>query len=62
MKVKEILKILSKDGWYVARTRGSHKQLKHSVKRGLVTVAGKPNDDLAKGTQNNIFKQARIEK
>ncbi|MCP4288770.1 MAG: type II toxin-antitoxin system HicA family toxin [Gammaproteobacteria bacterium] len=62
MKVKELIKMLENDGWYLARTRGSHRQFKHSSKRGLVTVAGKPNDDLAPGTQNSIFKQAGFKK
>jgi len=62
MKVKELIKLLEKDGWYLARNRGSHRQFKHSNKRGLVTVAGKPNDDLAPGTQNSIFKQAGFNK
>lgn len=61
MKVREILKIIESDGWYLARTRGSHRQFKHPTKSGLVTVAGKPGDDLAPGTQKSIFKQAQID-
>jgi predicted RNA binding protein YcfA (HicA-like mRNA interferase family) len=41
MKVKEILKLLEENGWYVARTKGSHRQLKHSDKSGTVTLSGK---------------------
>jgi predicted RNA binding protein YcfA (HicA-like mRNA interferase family) len=46
--------------WYLDRTRGSHRQYKHSTKRGLVTIAGKPSDDLAPGTLNSILKQAGL--
>ena len=60
MKVREILELIEADGWYLDRTRGSHRQFKHASKRGLVTVAGKPNDDLAPGTQNSILKQAGL--
>ena len=60
MKVKEIIKIIEKDGWYLVRTRGSHRQYKHDVKKGLVTVPGKLSDDLAIGTQNSILKQAKL--
>jgi predicted RNA binding protein YcfA (HicA-like mRNA interferase family) len=60
MKVREILAMLERDGWYLARTRGSHRQLKHPTKKGLVTVAGKPNDDVAPGTLNSIVKQAGL--
>ena len=34
------------------------RQYKHPQKRGLVTVAGKPRDDVTPGTQNSILKQA----
>ncbi len=52
--------MLEEDRWYIVRTRGSHRQYKHPTKKGLVTIAGKPSDDLAKGTLNSILKQAGI--
>lgn len=60
MKVREIIRMIEADGWYLARTRGSHRQYRHREKKGLVTVPGKPNDDLAPGTQNSILKQAQL--
>lgn len=60
MKVSEILILLKADGWYLAATRGSHRQFKHPVKSGRVTVPGKPSDDLAPGTLSSIFKQAQL--
>ena len=60
MKVAEILVLLKKDGWYLAASKGSHRQFKHMLKSGRVTVAGKPSDDLAPGTLNSIFKQAKL--
>ena len=60
MKVREIIKLIETDGWYLDRTRGSHRQYKHPTKPGLVTVPGKPGDDLAPGTQNSILKQAEL--
>jgi predicted RNA binding protein YcfA (HicA-like mRNA interferase family) len=60
VKVRDIIKLIENDGWYLDRTRGSHRQYKHSTKGGLVTVPGKPSDDLAPGTQNSIFKQAGL--
>lgn len=60
MKVREVLRILEQDGWYLDRTRGSHRQFKHPSKIGLVTVPGKPNDDLAPSTLNSILKQAGL--
>jgi len=40
--------------------RGSHRQLKHPTKSGVVTVPGKPNDDLAPGTLLSIWEQAQL--
>ena len=58
MKIRDVVKFLERDGWYLSRQRGSHRQYKHPKKPGLVTIAGKPSDDLAPGTLNSIFKQA----
>jgi predicted RNA binding protein YcfA (HicA-like mRNA interferase family) len=60
LKVRDALKRIEENGWYLARTRGSHRQFKHPSKPGLVTVAGKPSDDLAPGTANSILKQAGL--
>jgi predicted RNA binding protein YcfA (HicA-like mRNA interferase family) len=62
VKVRELIKVLEEDGWYQARTRGSHRQFKHSTKTGTVTVAGKANVDIPRGTLNNILKQAGLKK
>lgn len=58
MKVKEIVKIIEREGRYLKRTKGSHRQYKHNEKKSLVTVSGHFNDDIAIGTLRNIFKQA----
>ena len=60
MKVSEILRKLKDDGWVIERTRGSHRQLKHPVKSGTVTVSGKPGIDLPPGTLNSILQQAGL--
>ncbi len=58
MKVRDVIKRLEKAGWYPVRTKGSHRQYRHDEHEGLVTVSGKPGDDVAPGTLNNIRKQA----
>ena len=60
MKVKEMIKLIEDNGWFQVRQRGSHRQFNHHIKRGTVTVAGKPNDDLAKGTEKSILRQAEL--
>lgn len=60
MKVADVLRLLHQDGWTLVAQRGSHRQFKHAGKRGRLTVAGKPSDDLAQGTLNSILKQAEL--
>jgi len=54
--------MIEADGWYLVSTRGSHRQYKHAVKPGRVTIAGHPNHDLSPGTLNSILKQAGLKK
>jgi predicted RNA binding protein YcfA (HicA-like mRNA interferase family) len=60
MKVRDAIRLIESDGWRLVATRGSHRQYKHPLKSGRVTVAGKPSDDLAPGTLNSILKQAGL--
>jgi len=60
VKVRDAIKLIEADGWYLDRTRGSHRQYKHRSKHGLVTIAGKPGDELAPGTQNSMLKQGGL--
>jgi predicted RNA binding protein YcfA (HicA-like mRNA interferase family) len=59
-KIRDVIKRLEDDGWYIEAVRGSHRQFKHPVKAGRVTVAGKSSDDLAPGTYNSILKQSGL--
>jgi len=54
MKVRDIIKMIENDGLYLVKTRGSHRQYKHLIKKGRVTVAGKLGDDLGLDTLNNV--------
>lgn len=60
MKVREVLRLLEKNGWFLSRTKGSHRQFKHEVKPGTVTVSGKESLDIPPGTLNSILKQAGL--
>jgi len=62
MKVRDVLRLLRDDGWYLVVTEGSHRQFKHLTKPGRMTVPGKPNDDLPHGTLNSILKQAGLKR
>ena len=60
MKVRDVIKLIEADGWYLVTTKGSHRQYKHPDKPGRVTIAGHPRDELAQGTLNSVLKQAQL--
>ena len=59
-KVRDILELLRKDGWYLVAHEGSHRQFKHKVKKGKVTVNGKPHDNLSQFLLGSIKKQSGL--
>lgn len=60
-KVREMIKIIENDGWYLVAQSGSHKQYKHNTKKGRVTIPdhGK-NEDLDHKTVKSIMQQAGL--
>ena len=61
MKAKDVIRMIENDGWFLVRQKGSHKQYKHKIKRGLVTIsAHKLSVEIKPGTLNSIFKQAQL--
>ena len=62
MKVKEVIRLIEKDGWHLVRTRGSHRQFHHPIKAGTVTVSGKEGIDVPPGTLNSVLKQAGLKR
>jgi predicted RNA binding protein YcfA (HicA-like mRNA interferase family) len=60
MKVREVLRLIEADGWYLVGMRGDHRQYKHPTKPGRVTVSGHPRDDVHPKTLNSILTQAGL--
>lgn len=60
-KVSEIIRKLTDDGWYLYRHYGtSHRQYKHQVKKGKVTVNGKPSSEITCDLLKSIEKQSGL--
>ena len=57
-KVREVIELLEKDGWFLVTTKGDHRQFRHPTKPGKVTVNGKKSDVLSQFLLNSIWKQA----
>ena len=60
MKIRDAIKLVEKDGWRMVVQEGSHRQYKHQVKKGRVTIAGHPSMDLDPKTQGSILRQAGL--
>ena len=52
--------MIEKDGWFMVRQRGDHRQYHHQTKSGTVTISGKPGVDMPKGTLNSVLKQSGL--
>ena len=61
MKVRDIVRRLRQDGWYIDRIRGSHHHFKHARKPQVVTVPIHRGRDSGIKTVRSILKQAGIE-
>jgi predicted RNA binding protein YcfA (HicA-like mRNA interferase family) len=62
VKVRDVIKRIEADGWYLARVRGDHRHYKHPTKKGIVTISGHLGKDMPVGTLLSVFKQAQLEK
>lgn len=60
MKTQELIHLLEREGWLQVRVKGSHRQFRHKVKAGTVTVSGKANVDVPPGTLYSVLRQAGI--
>jgi len=51
---------LSKDGWYPVSQKGSHIKLKHDFKEGLIIFPNHGSQEMGKGLEKKILKDAGI--
>lgn len=59
MNSRQMIEIITDDGWYHVATVGSHHHYKHPTKKGKVTIPH-PKKDLPAGTVNKILQQAGL--
>lgn len=62
MKVRELVNLIEEDGWKQVRQKGSHRQYRHPVKSGTVTISGNSGIDVPPGTLNSVLKQAGLKR
>jgi len=60
MKIRDVIKLVEIDGWYLIGVEGSHRHYKHPIKKGRVTIAGHPGKDLHPKTLSSVLRQAGL--
>ena len=60
LKTSVVLRALLADGWVVVRQKGSHRQLKHPVKSGTVTLNGSPSSDIYGRELDSVQRQSGL--
>jgi mRNA interferase HicA len=60
MKCSELLRVLKKHGWYPVSQKGSHLKLVHPVKPGVIIFPNHGSQEIGKGTEKKILKDAGI--
>ncbi|MDE0941873.1 MAG: type II toxin-antitoxin system HicA family toxin [Alphaproteobacteria bacterium] len=56
---RDLIRMISADGWVHSKTVGSHHQFRHPIKPGKVTISH-PKKNMPSGTANSILKQAGL--
>lgn len=62
MKCSEFFRLLKKDGWYIISQRGSHVKMKHPTKQGTVIFPNHGSQELGKGLEFKLRKDAKLKK
>jgi len=60
MKVRQVLRRLLEAGWQQVRVRGSHRQLAHPSRPGVVTISGNESRDMPTGLLKSVEKQSGV--
>lgn len=55
-----MLRILKRDGWYSVSQKGSHIKMQHSTKKGQLIVPNHGSQELGKGLEKKLLKEAGI--
>jgi len=54
------MEVVEMNGWRIVGQVGSHRQYKHPSKKGKVTIAGHPSDEVPPKTLKSILQQAGL--
>jgi len=56
---KELIRIITNNGWYLVSIRGSHHKFRHKERPGIIVIPH-PRNIVSTGTASHIIKTAGI--
>jgi predicted RNA binding protein YcfA (HicA-like mRNA interferase family) len=60
MKCSELLRLLKRAGWIEERQKGSHIKMIHPEKEGFLIIPNHGSNEIGKGLEQKIKKQAGL--
>lgn len=62
MKCSQLFRLITKNGWYVVSQKGSHVKMRHATKKGTIIFPNHGSQEMGKGLEQKILKDAGIKK
>ncbi|MBZ9628798.1 type II toxin-antitoxin system HicA family toxin [Psychroflexus sp. CAK1W] len=60
MKCSKLYKLLTENGWYAVSQKGSHVKMRHKTKKGIIIFPNHGSQEMGKGLEKKILKDAGI--
>jgi predicted RNA binding protein YcfA (HicA-like mRNA interferase family) len=60
VKVRDVTRLLEQNGWIYRGTTGDHHNYKKSGEKFIITVPGKPGDELSPGVLADIRRKSGL--
>ncbi|AFU67297.1 YcfA superfamily protein [Psychroflexus torquis ATCC 700755] len=62
MKCSQLYRVLTKHGWYAVSQKGSHLKMRYETKEGIIIFPNLGSQEMGKGLEKKILKDAGIKK
>ncbi|MBZ9786881.1 type II toxin-antitoxin system HicA family toxin [Psychroflexus sp. CAK57W] len=60
MKCSKLYKLLTENGWYAVSQKGSQVKMRHKTKKGIIIFPNHGSQEMGKGLEKKILKDAGI--
>ncbi|MGH2346546.1 MAG: type II toxin-antitoxin system HicA family toxin [Chloroflexota bacterium] len=60
MKVREIVRAMKRDGWYLDHQAGSHRKFRHPTKKNYITVSYPDSHEVSPAKARKMLEEAGL--